>query len=287
MQFQEQVWDVRIETKSMIDGESVREVTPRRFKTYEAAIAYTKERIREADISPCLGALRNDEGWEYRNAMADFLEKLVDAGCMLNSKKEIPSLSRKEYAVPDYHGIRVKGNDPAPPLTVKANASGTHLSFLYEYGPYYVIDTDILLPNLFHETSVSLCFRYECQHVSKVPEGEHYLYLVTLQGRLAKSTADNAVQIVELLRQSEAPLTQTQIADKIGIDRRTAGRHINKMVAENAYNIQRAGKRGYYIAQKASGLTYGDIQTISQSIKKDSSIKSEEKERLLELLSKL
>ena len=82
-------------------------------------------------------------------------------------------------------------------------------------------------------------------------------------------------------------LTQTQIADKIGIDRRTAGRHINKMVAENAYNIQRAGKRGYYIAQKASGLTYRDIQTISQSIKKDSSIKSEEKERLLELLSKL
>ncbi len=283
MQFKSQVWYVCV--KTVMEGHEESEY--RRFRTFEAAKAYTQKCVANLDISSCTDALRNDEGWEYRNAMADFLEKLISCGCMLDSPNDIPSLSRKDYAVPDYHGFRVKGEDPAPPLMIQTNASRTHLSFSYQYGPRYAIETDLLLAKQYYEDSVSFSFKYDCSDTSKFSKGEYSCYSVTWRGKKERNTAKNAVQIVELLRQSDVPLTQTEIGTMIGIDRKTVCRHINKMIAEKTYNIQRAGKRGYYIAEKASGLTHTDILKIQDSIKKNPSLKPEEKQHLLERLSEL
>ena len=300
MEIETIVWDV--EWEIYICGVVKPKHGRRRFRTFEGAIKTARRIVSEINIAPSLHLqnIRKGEHSIYRNAMADFIEKLISNTAIFETKSDIPSFLPEDYPpnvdktlipLPDdavnktyYDAIDNKENS----FTIKKIQNDKKILFIYPYGPEYCIKTDLLfLDQGFSYKYDSFKFEFYCNKKDALMQNDLVSMELTLQKRVESSKAKYSALILETLRQSDVPLSYNEIISRTRIwDRKAIWRNVKKL-QEAGFDIRQDDKHRYYLPKTEEILSYKDRQIIKDSIALNPNITFEEKERLMELLSKI
>lgn len=305
MEFKTQVWDVQ--WKIYRYGVDEPECTQRRFRTFEGAQKKTQELISEKfsdgiDLLSYLQELRKGPHTSYRIAIADFIEKLILSGAFFESKKQIPSFSAKDYPCDKYNkykniniwrddaGNQIEDNEiytAENKFEIFGSPHPENMTFRYPHGAYPKIRTDIhILDKKSSNRYISFSFQFKFIRKEMLEYGQISEFVVTLRDGFETNKSTYSAQILELLKRSDKPLKQHEIAEIIGVDRKTVWRNIGALVEAGA-KIEKDEHNAYYLSQTGDRLSYEDIDIIKKSIVLNPNISTEEKERLMELLSKI
>ena len=302
MELNKKVWDVTWTIHRC--GETEGEHGRRRFRTFEGGKKKTQsviaDTLSKGDILPYLNRIRKGENSAYRNAMADFIEKLISNGAMFASKSDIPSLLPEDYprdkrkqssVLFDDAGNKIEddefdGNENR--FKIKWNATANNLYFRYPHGADRRILTNMLLldtPLL--NSHIYFKFSYYCDNKEFLNPNDIENFTITFKSGIEHNKAKHSAQILEALKQSNEPITNTELQRLTGIgDRKAIWRNIKKL-QDAGFDIQQDDKHKYYMPKTKDILSYKDIQIIKDSIMLNPNITVEEKERLIELLEKI
>ena len=288
MEFETKVWVVDWEIAKV--GEIESRCYSKRFYTFESALKCARQISREIDISPCIEEMRNVDGFEYRNKMADFIETLITNCAFFSNASDIPySFDPKDYKVP-FNSLGYKKTDfsNGKDFVIDKTKYGG-IVFKYGHGAEYTIKTDVkyLTEGGSCNINSTFNFKFYCANTDELNDGQISNLTLSLKRSLQKNKVRHSVKILEVLRQSNEPLTQTEIMKLTRInDRKTVWRNVKKL-REAGYDIRRDDDLKYYIPKTSEVLTLKDIALIRESIELNTQIPLEEKERIIALLSKI
>ena len=311
MEFETKVWDVSWKITKV--GENNTFIGQESFNTFETALKKAREISGKIDISPCLAAMRNDDGFEYRNKMADFIELLINNCAFFKDRVDIPSLDPKDYNVPT-SSFGYKKQDTHIGKDFKIEKPKTReIYFKYFHDAEYNIKTNIeylddIREDLKHlvklksslqstygvrsytersKLNSGFTFNFYCENETALSYGQISKMTISLKNSIQKNKTRHSVKILEVLRQSNKPLRICDIVELTKIhDRKTITRNISKLI-DSGFDIRCNENKGYYIPKVEEILTKTDMEIIRQSVELNRSISPEEKERLILLLLKL
>lgn len=302
MELNKKVWDVTWTIHRC--GETEGEHGRRRFRTFEGGKKKTQsviaDTLSKGDILPYLNRIRKGENSAYRNAMADFVEKLISNGAMFASKSDIPSLLPEDYprdkrkqssVLFDDAGNKIEDDEfdgDENRFKIKRNSTTKQLYFRYPHGADRRILTDIvLLDNPSINSHIYLKFEFYCDNKKLLRLNDIAQFSITFKSGIEYNKAKYSAQILEALKQSNEPITNTEIKRLTGIgDRKAIWRNIKKL-QDAGFDIQQDDKHRYYLPKTKDVLSYYDMQIIKDSITLNPNITVEDKERLIELLEKI
>lgn len=310
MEFETQVWNVSWRITKI--GENNNIIGQKSFNTFEAALKLAREISKKIDISPCLAAMRNDEGFEYRNKMADFIELLISNCAFFKERSDIPSLDPKNYSVPtSSFGYKKQDTHVGKDFKIE-QTKPREIYFKYFHDAEYNIRTNIeylddIREDLKHLVKLKsslqstygarsytersklksgFTFSFYCENESALSYGQISKMTISLKNSIQENKTRHSVKILELLRQSDKPLRICEIIKLAKIsDRKTITRNISKLI-DSGFDIRCDENKGYYIPKPEEILTTNDMEIIRQSVELNRNISAEEKERLIRLLLK-